>query len=295
MKTDYKIGVVGIPGNWSSERLADTVEKITNSRYLINMENVYYDSEKGNVMHDNLNLASLDALIIKKVGETYSPNLLDRLEILRLLEDKELKIFSSPNKIIRLLNRLSCTITLKVGDIPMPPTVITENPKIAENSVQKYKKAILKPLYSTKARGMVVVDANNGAQKDISNFRKVNPIMYIQKMVDIPGKDLGITFLGGKYLATYARIKTNDSWNTTTHSGGKYEAYTPSQNLIDIAYKAQSLFNLDFTCVDIVETSDGPLVFEVSAFGGFKGLLEGNNIDAADLYTRYVIERLNND
>jgi tetrahydromethanopterin:alpha-L-glutamate ligase len=42
----------------------------------------------------------------------------------------------------------------------------------------------------------------------------------------------------------------------------------------------------------LLQTSEGLMVFEVSAFGGFRGLLEGNNIDAADLYSDYVIGKI---
>jgi ribosomal protein S6--L-glutamate ligase len=47
-----------------------------------------------------------------------------------------------------------------------------------------------------------------------------------------------------------------------------------------------------FTCVDVVETANGPLVYEVSAFGGFRGLLEANGIDMAERYAQYVLERI---
>ncbi|MCK5438072.1 MAG: ATP-grasp family protein, partial [Desulfobulbaceae bacterium] len=60
----------------------------------------------------------------------------------------------------------------------------------------------------------------------------------------------------------------------------------------DLAYKAQSLFGLDFTCVDVALTSAGPFVFEVSAFGGFRGILEAGNIDAAKAYTEYAVGRI---
>jgi ribosomal protein S6--L-glutamate ligase len=50
---------------------------------------------------------------------------------------------------------------------------------------------------------------------------------------------------------------------------------------------------LDFTCVDVAETNEGPLVFEVSAFGGFRGLLDANGIDAADVFSSYVVDKLN--
>ena len=66
----------------------------------------------------------------------------------------------------------------------------------------------------------------------------------------------------------------------------------PGQDIIDLAHKAQALFGLDFTCVDVVETTDGPQVYEVSAFGGFRGLLEANGLDAAALYADYVLRKI---
>ena len=49
---------------------------------------------------------------------------------------------------------------------------------------------------------------------------------------------------------------------------------------------------MDFTTVDVAETTDGPIVFEVSAFGGFRGALEGAGIDAAASYADYAIARV---
>jgi tetrahydromethanopterin:alpha-L-glutamate ligase len=59
-----------------------------------------------------------------------------------------------------------------------------------------------------------------------------------------------------------------------------------------MATRAQALFGMDFTTVDVAETSDGPVVFEVSAFGGFRGAKEGIGLDAAARYADYVLEQL---
>ena len=57
--------------------------------------------------------------------------------------------------------------------------------------------------------------------------------------------------------------------------------------------RAQAPFGLDFTCVDVADTKEmGPIVFEVSAFGGYKGLYESSGLDASDLLTSYAISRL---
>lgn len=289
-----KIGVVGTQDGWSSERLADTVERLTGFRLLINMDEVRLDLTTGKAWFRGTDLTQLDGLIIKKIGAWYSPHLLDRLEMLRFLNEQGLPIFSSPLSIMRVLDRLSCTVTLRAGDIPMPPTTITEDVDQALAAVKAYGEAVFKPLYSSKARGMCVIKHGEEARAQIEEFRLEHPIMYLQQKIDLGGKDLGVVFLGGEYMTTYARCNTGTSWNTTTVSGGKYAPYQPSKESIDLAYKAQSLFNLDFTCVDVVETANGPVIFEVSAFGGFRGILEACEIDAAERYTRYAMEKITN-
>jgi tetrahydromethanopterin:alpha-L-glutamate ligase len=280
-------------GGWSSESLADRVAERTGFRLLVDMERVTARLDEGRVLYGEHDLCTLDGLIVKKVGSEYNAHMLDRLEILRYVEERGVAIFSRPLSILRLLDRLSCTVTLSTGGIPMPPTEITENAKHGVAAVQRFGRAIVKGLYSTKARGMLVLTAEHPElERELEAFRAAdNPVLYIQQMLELPGRDLGISFLGGQYLGAYARVKSSDAWNTTIHSGGHYEPYEPSPQIIELAQRAQALFNLDFTGVDVVETERGPLVFEVSAFGGFSGLRDGSAVDAAARYAEYVIER----
>jgi ribosomal protein S6--L-glutamate ligase len=73
---------------------------------------------------------------------------------------------------------------------------------------------------------------------------------------------------------------------------GSYTPYDPSTEIVELARRAQEPFGLAFTCVDVAETEIGPVVWEVSAFGGFRGLWESRGIDAAELYVRFVLERI---
>jgi len=80
---------------------------------------------------------------------------------------------------------------------------------------------------------------------------------------------------------------------TTTAAGGRYAAADPPPVAVDLALRAARRFGLLFTGVDLVEGPDGSFaVLEVSAFGGFRGLLEACGIDAAPLLARAVLARL---
>ncbi|MCU7835870.1 MAG: GAK system ATP-grasp enzyme [gamma proteobacterium symbiont of Taylorina sp.] len=294
-----KIGVVGIPGKWSTETLADAIEQRTGFRLVIDMSKVSLDlaEKKLNYLDsdDKIDLCQLDGLIIKKISAEYNPNTLDRLELLLLAQSQGVQIFSSPEKIMRLIDRLSCTVMLRKAGLPMPETMVTENVDEAIEAVKKYSSAVFKPLFSTKARGMVIIDANNSdsqIKNEIEQFQLDNPMMYIQKKINLPGQDLGLVFLGGQYQGTYARVNQSGTWNTTINSGGRYANFTPSDEIIAIGQQAQDLFAMDFTTVDIAETDNGPIVFEVSAFGGFQGALDGIGIKAAELYADYVINKM---
>ena len=291
-QNNYKIAVIGNPGSWSTEKLADELYERTSFRLVVDPAQLAFDMQGRTLVAGNTDLAELDGLAIKKIGPVYSPDMYNRLEILRFFCSLGKPVFSRPEMVMMAVNRLSCTVNLQIGNIPMPPTVITESRDEAVRAVRKFGKAVFKPLFSSKARGMLLVEDNANCGSAIANFQASgNTAMYIQKMVQIPGRDLGISFLGGKYIGTYARRKGN-SWNTCTSNGGKYEPCEPDAETINLASKAQDLFNLDFTCVDVVETEDGPMVFEVSAFGGFRGLYHACGLNAAGMYAEYIINQL---
>jgi len=290
-----RIGVVGLPGKWSTETLADEVEAATGARLVIDMTDVVLDLSGRSLRYGIHDLCEYDALVVKKISSEYSPNSIDRLELLRMAEAEGVRVFSPATSMLRLIDRLSCTMTMASAGIPMPPTLITEDVLLADKAVIDYGSAVFKPLFSTKARGMIIVSADDPEHtrvEQIRQFHADNPMMYIQKKMNLPGEDLGLVFLGGKYMGAYARVSRGNSWNTTIHDGGRYAAARPDENWVEIAHHAQSLFDMDYTTVDMAETEHGPVVFEVSAFGGFRGAREGLGINMAKHYVDYILSQL---
>jgi len=290
-----RIGVIGNPDGWSSLRLAEAVEEATGEGTLIDPAELTVDLEAGTVRAGERDLADFDALLIKKIGKGYRPSYLDRLEMLRMLADRGVRVHSDPERILRVLDRLSCTVTLARAGIPLAPTVVPESVDEAVPAVERFGTAVAKPLWTSKARGMEVISSGtDDVRARILDFQEAgNEVIYLQERLELPGRDLGITFLGGGYLGSYARTGGEDSWNTAVRgTDGKYEAVDPPPELVELAQRAQEPFGLDFTCVDVAETERGPVVWEVSAFGGFRGLWESREIDAASRYVAWVLERL---
>jgi ATP-grasp enzyme of GAK system len=288
-----RIGVVGIVGGWSSERLVSAVEKEYAACRLVDAKKIALDLAGGRLRCNGEDLSGFDALIVKKLGANYAAHHADRLRLLAFAAERGLPVFSSPRRILLAFDRLSCTLTLRMGGVPIPPTVVTEDLVAAEAAIREFGRAVLKPLFTSKARGMELIRPGDDVAGRLAAFRDAgNATLYIQKLIPLPQRDLSVAFLGGEYLATYARVRGGDSWSTTTHFGGRYEPCEPSPEVIAVARKSAELFGLDFTCVDVAEGPEGPVVFEVSPFGGFRGLFNANGIDAARLYADYVLRKL---
>ncbi|WP_373000716.1 GAK system ATP-grasp enzyme [Marinobacter sp.] len=293
--SNKRIAVIGTPGKWSTEVLADHVERYTGFRCVVDMSEVMLELDTGRLLYHDLVLNELDGVIIKKISETYSPAADDRIRMLATLEADGVRCFSRPEQVGRLINRLEGTSALARSNVSLPATRVTENIDAALEVIEQFGKAILKPLYSTKARGMLVLEAGDAREinvRKLREFREEHGLFYLQKFVYLGGQDLGMVFLGGEYLCTYARIGAGDAWNTTIHSGGKYQSYDATPELIELGRRAQSCFDLSFTTVDIALTDEGPVVFEVSAFGGFSGALKGCGIDAAEKLCEHVLAEL---
>ncbi|MES9845678.1 MAG: hypothetical protein ABW131_13600, partial [Candidatus Sedimenticola sp. 6PFRAG5] len=157
--SELRIGVIGIPGKWSTETLADAVEQRTGFRLVIDMAKVALDLQNNRLMFDGHDLCQLDGLLVKKISAEYNPNTLDRLELLRTAEQAGVRVFSGAENMLRLIDRLSCTVTLRNAHIPMPDTLVTEDMEAAMTAVKTFGSAVFKPLFSTKARGMCIIDA----------------------------------------------------------------------------------------------------------------------------------------
>ena len=273
--------------------MADRLYERTGHRTVLDCAGLSARLDTGQVFWRGQDMAQFDAVVVKKINAEYSPDTDDRIRLLAQLEASGTPVISPTKSLLGLVNRLSGTQALQRGQIPMPATVITEDVDAAVQAVRQWGAGVFKPMYSTKARGMERLESDDpDLANKVAAYRAANPVMYLQQALALNGQDLGMVFVGGEYLCTYARVGSSDAWNTTIHSGGKYEGYTPTSELIELGRRAQSGFDLGFTTVDLALTDQGPVVFEVSAFGGFRGALEGCQIDAAAAYADYLVDRV---
>jgi ribosomal protein S6--L-glutamate ligase len=285
--------VAGTEGGWSSEQMVKALRNHGVDSKLFSLNQVHLDLQSGAVTLGSTDLSELDGLAVRKLGDSSDLKSWFRINFLDWLSHMGMRIFSKPESIRNAVDRFKMTLELSRKNIPAPQTVITESVDTALDVIHEWGKAVLKPLLTSKGRGMVLLDKKNASEILPKWKDAYTSPFYLQQFV--PSRwDTGVAVLGSEIIGGYKRVARAGSWKTTTSSGGKYEKFSPDLRAIELAKEVSSIFKLDFTVVDLVPFEGDYLVYEVSAFGGFTGLWETSGIDVANLYAEYIIKELKN-
>jgi ribosomal protein S6--L-glutamate ligase len=287
------VPVAGIPGTWSGEALAAAFRAAGAESFVLPLWQCVHDLSDGSVRWEERDLTRVDAIVVKKLGDAADPTVHDRIEMLRRVEDAGVLVASRPAAIADAINRYRMSTLLRAADIPMPRTLVTESLDEAETALLKWGRAVLKPLLTSKGRGMVLLSRKAAPRLALRRYQQEgHGMIYLQEFVPTTGRDAAVAILGGRAIGAYYRVAQQGEWKTTTAAGGHYEPCPLDSTTTELALRAAEAFGLDFTTVDMVETDAGWLVYEVSAFGGFSGLRKALGIDAAAMYSGYIMERL---
>ncbi|MCI0439085.1 MAG: ATP-grasp family protein [Chloroflexi bacterium] len=291
-----KVAVAGIPGAWSSEALVEALRSRGADSFLVPLWECRHDIGSGRVEWRGRDLTRLDGMIVKKMGDLENQFAENRIVMLRELERAGVLVASAPQAIEASVNRYRNTWLLRSAGVPVPRTALTESSEEAEALVAEWGRAVLKPLFTTKARGMRLLAPGSDVGGELRRFQEEGRgPFYLQEFIEAPGRDMAVVVMGNQIVNAFYRVARPGEWKTTTAAGGRYAPCALGDDAAQIALDAVRAFGLDFTSVDMVETDRGWLVYEVSAFGGFTGLRRAYGLDVASLYAKYVLEKLDDE
>jgi ribosomal protein S6--L-glutamate ligase len=290
-----RIAVVGKPNGWSSERLAAALRTAGADSSIIDLAQCALRLPDPRVFHRGQPLEGLTGAFVKKIGDTAGGWMVrERINVLRHLQASGVRVLSPPDCLEVAVNRYRMTLELAQAGLPVPETILTEDPAEAERAVERMGAAVLKPLFTSKGRGMQRLEPGSHVRPILADHAAAGRgPYYLQAFVKHPGRDLGVAVMDGRVLGAYWRVAGDHQWMTTILAGGRYAPAEPPPEALEIARAAAQRFGLTFTGVDLIETpAGGWAVLEVSAFGGFRGLLQACRLDAAPVLAAHLCERL---
>src|SRR5262249_7505596 len=144
------IAVVGQPGAWSTERLANALRAAGAEAVVVDLAGCALRLPEPGVWHQGRRL-DVEAAVVEEIGDTAGRWAVRAgPPILRHWEASGVPVWSAPDRLEVAVDRYRMTVELVRAGLPVPETVITEDVGEAVATAERFGTAVLKPLFTSK-------------------------------------------------------------------------------------------------------------------------------------------------
>ncbi len=237
----------------------------------------------------------VDAVIVRSLGRSLTvEKFLARLAILEHLEKCGVLVVNPAESLRVARDKCSSIVRLSHAGVPVPPTVVTEDPMEALRVIEEWKNVVIKPVVGSLGLGSFHVDNIDLGYRIVSVLSSLGQPIYIQKYVEKKGnRDIRAFVVGDRVIAAVYRIAPPGSWKTNIAQGAKAVPIKLDPHMEEIAVRAAKVLNLYYSGVDMAETVDGKVyVFEANASPLWRGLYEATNVDPAYHIVKLIVEHV---
>ncbi|MEM1339359.1 MAG: RimK family alpha-L-glutamate ligase [Bacteroidota bacterium] len=191
--------------------------------------------------------------------------------------------------ITRARNKVRTLQIMARKGIPIPETLFSINPDNIEDQIRLLggPPVIIKLQEGTHGLGVILAESRKSAKSIIDTFYKMDTSILLQRYVEeANGEDLRLIVVGHKVVAAMKRRSDLDEFRSNVHRGGETEHISPTQKEKLIALNASRYLGLGVAGVDLIRSGKGPLLLEVNASPGLKGIEAASGVNVA----KHIIE-----
>lgn len=237
----------------------------------------------------------VDAVIVRSLGRALSlERYVRRMALLLHLEDSGVLVVNPVRSLVLARDKYTSLRIMASNGVPVPDTMLTEDPAEALRFIEKWGQAVIKPLMGSLGLGSFKVDDVDLAYRIVSMLASLGQPMYVQRYVPKKNnRDIRVFVVGDKAVAAEYRIAPPGSWKTNVARGAKTEPAKITPEMEELAVKATKSLGLLYSGVDMAETDDGNyIVFEANASPLWRGLYQATGVDPAKHIVRMVLDML---
>tara|TARA_R110002049_G_scaffold130157_7_gene288346 strand:- start:103 stop:993 length:891 start_codon:yes stop_codon:yes gene_type:complete len=193
--------------------------------------------------------------------------------------------------IIRARNKVRTLQLMALKGIPIPETLFSINPDNIESQIALLggPPVIIKLQEGTQGLGVILAETKKSAKSIIDTFYKMDTSILLQKYIqESNGEDVRIFVVGNKIVASMKRSSEAGEFRSNVHRGGSTIAIVPTDQECKIALNAVKYLELGVAGVDLIRSSNGPLLIEVNASPGLEGIEKATDVNVAQQIIAYV-------
>lgn len=230
-------------------------------------------------------------IIIPRIGHTVTSY---GSAVIRHFESMGVPTVLSSDALLRARDKLSCLQILSQNGIPVPQTLMVNNYSqfpLLHNKIAEFPK-IIKLMSGTHGLGVLKADDPKMLESLLEAFYGMKQKVLLQEFVkEAAGMDVRIFIVDGEIVASMQRRAKEGEFRSNLHRGGKATLTDLSEEEKNVALDCVKALGLQVAGVDILRSSEGPLVLEVNASPGLEGIEGITKIDIAKKIVQFA-ERL---
>jgi tetrahydromethanopterin:alpha-L-glutamate ligase len=285
-----RIGIViSDPGDWTAQALMASFSRKGTTALFLNF------SELAATVHQNLSfqcggidLLQLDGLVVRDLGRRGAQDVAFRFETLQILESLGLPIINPPEAIARAANKFATSLALQRAGVPTPRTGVSTSCKEALEILHEYGKAVSKPLFGYKGKGIQILQ--EGDDKTLDGIIERDGLVYLQEFIALQSpRDIRAFVVDGKLMGAIYRVAPPGQWISNLARGGSALPCPITPELQELAVHASRAVGTVYSGVDLLETDVGLKVIEVNGTPSGKGIYEALGVNVADRIAEHVL------
>ncbi|MCX2718619.1 RimK family alpha-L-glutamate ligase [Lentiprolixibacter aurantiacus] len=193
--------------------------------------------------------------------------------------------------IIRARNKVRTLQIMSKKQIPIPETLFSINPDNIEEQIKILggTPVVVKLQEGTHGLGVILAETKKSAKSIIDTFYKMDTSILIQKFIsEANGEDIRIFVIGDEVVASMKRSSPVEEFRSNVHRGAESEIVQITEKERQIALNAAKYLGLGVAGIDLIRSRKGPLLLEVNASPGLRGIETTTGINVARGIVRYV-------
>lgn len=235
----------------------------------------------------------IDAALLRNIGLYLSLDAFTkRIGVLEALASK-IPMVNNPTASFIARDKWRCLLRLYLNNLPIPETLITENPFSAMRFTQEKKKVVYKPLMGSLGLGSTLISDPDISFHVTRSLKNIGLPSYYQVYLEKPGYDYRVFVVGGEVIGAMKRVSS--SWKTNISQGavGVPVIEKEEPEIFILALKAVKIIELDYAGVDIAydNTTQKHYILEINAFPHWEGLRRATGINPPDYIVDYLIKK----
>lgn len=202
-------------------------------------------------------------------------------------------IFSTAKSsgILAARNKVNTLQVMAKKGIPIPQTVFSINPENVGEQIEFLggPPVVIKLQEGTQGKGVILAESKKSAKSIIDTLYNMNTGILLQEFIqEAQGEDLRVIVVGNLVVAGMKRSSSLDDFRSNVHLGAETSRVKLTQREKFIALSATKALGLGVAGVDLIRSKKGPLLLEVNASPGLKGIEGASGINVAKHIIQFV-------